>query len=248
MKMSCEVLYLPETTPPLRFAEQILHRYITVTHKSSPDVRAVLLPVPCRIPEDRLREMLRNVPKDATVIGGNLSCLAESSFRVRDLLRDPEYLIRNAAITARCAVALVLRSLPVIPDGCPMLIIGYGRIGSFLARYLQDNGAAVTVCSGSLPSRATCSSLHLRAVCREELPSVLSQFRVILNTAPAPVLTDCSRVPTDCLMYELASVPGILDPRVIPAGGLPGKMAPESNGSLIAQSVLNILSEKERSV
>ena len=69
------------------------------------------------------------------------------------------------------------------------------------------------------------------------------QYRLIVNTAPAPVLTgdqliDCC---TNCLKIDLASVQGIDAEDVIWARGLPNSHAPETSGALIAQSILRLI-------
>jgi hypothetical protein len=49
----------------------------------------------------------------------------------------------------------------------------------------------------------------------------------------------------DCLKIDLASKPGIAGSDVIIARGLPGKMAPESAGHLIAKTILELSIRKE---
>ena len=90
-------------------------------------------------------------------------------------------------------------------------------------------------------------ALGYSAVSIEELADCMFRFRVIFNTVPAPVvpeqwLRSCSG---DTLKIELASVRGIAGKEVIPALGLPGKMAPESSGALIAKTAIAILRRKE---
>ena len=66
-------------------------------------------------------------------------------------------------------------------------------------------------------------------------------FRLIINTVPAMVLP---KVPGTALKIDLASQPGMGGNDIIWAKGLPGLLAPESSGELIAQTILQWIKEK----
>ena len=66
-------------------------------------------------------------------------------------------------------------------------------------------------------------------------------YRLIINTVPAMVLP---KAPGTGLKIDLASVPGIGGKDVMPARGLPGLLAPESSGALIAQVITQWIKEK----
>lgn len=74
---------------------------------------------------------------------------------------------------------------------------------------------------------------------------MLDRFRVIFNTVPAPLLS-ASKTDTlpECLLLDLASVPGLSGSRVVPARGLPGLLAPESAGELIGRTVIRLWKEE----
>ena len=79
----------------------------------------------------------------------------------------------------------------------------------------------------------------------------MSSFDAVINTAPAQVLGELSALRDGCILLELASAPGGLDPqaaqdggmRYISAPGLPGKYAPVSAARLIYGAVTNIFKE-----
>ena len=73
----------------------------------------------------------------------------------------------------------------------------------------------------------------------------LDRFRVIFNTVPAPLLS-ASKTDSlpECLLLDLASVPGLSGSRVVPARGLPGLLAPESAGDLIGRTVIRLWKEE----
>ena len=96
-------------------------------------VTHLLLPVPSFGPDGsivgggNLGTLLSLLPKEITVIGGNLDRPELDYYATADLLRDESYLALNANITAHCALELALNQLPVILDGCKVLVIGWGR-------------------------------------------------------------------------------------------------------------------------
>ena len=89
------------------------------------------------------------------------------------------------------------------------------------------------------------------------LDEKISDFKVVFNTVPAPVLTKEKLVLMDrnAFIIDLASEPcgtdfaaaeelGITAKKAL---GLPGKFAPKTAGEILKETVLNVLSEKEDS-
>lgn len=228
-------------------------RGIHTVEKPEADVTHLLLPAPAFGADGRIRgggvleHILADLPQSVTVVGGKLSHPALDGYEKLDLLEDGLYLAKNGAITADCAMRVAAERLPVVWDGCPVLILGWGRIGKCLAAQLKAAGAAMTVAARKAADRDMLRALGYGAEKPERLRHGLAAFRVIFNTVPAPVLKaeqlrHCRR---DCIKIELASVPGIPGGDVISALGLPGKMVPESSGLLMAQSIIRLIAEKE---
>lgn len=126
-------------------------------------------------------------------------------------------------------------------------MIGWGRIGKCLGKLLGSMGADVTVAARKESDRAMVNALGYGAT--DLSRAVPSRFRLIFNTAPAPVLSaqQLQTCPRNCVKIDLASSRGLEGDDVIWARGLPGKMLPESSGKLIADTVLRLIS-KEGSV
>ena len=53
------------------------------------------------------------------------------------------------------------------------------------------------------------------------------------------------RLGSNCTAIELASTPGMAGDGIIPARGLPGKMAPAESGKLIAETFIRLSLRKE---
>ena len=207
----------------------------------------ILLPVPSFDASGNIRGggKIHDLPKSAVIIGGMLNRSELQGYTCIDLLTDELYVAKNAMITAYCALKYAIEQLTVTLEGCPVLIIGFGRIGKCLARLLAALGGQVTVAARKPSDTALIEALGMRAVSTASLSG--QGYRVIFNTVPAMVLPEqkAKLCRADCLKIDLASAPGLLGEDVIRARGLPGLMAPESSGKLIAKTVIRLLDKKE---
>lgn len=252
--MSQYIFYFATNSPALRAAGAALkdagYRIASVP---SQQVTHLVLPVPSLTADGTIKgdgdldTLLQQLPRNVTIIGGNLPESLRETHSVIDLLRDAQYLAQNAMITAYCAIRIAMMELPVTLLRCKTLLIGWGRISQCLAGLLASLGADVTVAARKETDRAMAQALGHSVTDLTELSGQLQQFRLIFNTAPASVITekDSSQCCRDCIKIDLASVQGIGGKHVIWARGLPGKDAPESSGLLIAQTITRRLQEKE---
>lgn len=244
--MKSTIFYIADGSPALRFAaEYLINRGKTVVSEPDDRVTHVVLPVP-GFRDGGLEDLLGKLPKDVTIFGGKLDADGFDGYRTVDLLQDELYLAENAAITADCAVRIAGTRLGVAFRGCPMLVIGWGRIGKCLATLLSAMGAEVTVAARKEKDRATARALGFEIADMEQLKLQLARYRVIFNTAPAPVLTEgqMRACREGCVKIDLASKKGLEGSDVIWARGLPGKDTPESSGMLIGKTVLRLMARE----
>lgn len=248
------ILYAPGNTAACRVARrELIQRGIFIAPEPAQNVSHLLLSVPSFESDGRIRgggileHILADLPESVTVIGGNLKHPQLETYPCIDLLRDDGYVAQNAAITADCAIRVASQQLTVVWEGCPVLIVGWGRIGKCLAALLKAMGARVSVACRKESDRAIAQALGYSAENTQRLSRNLCPYRVIFNTVPAPVLDreQLQYCQPGCIKIDLASQPGMIDDDVICARGLPGKMAPESSGILIAKTVIRLLSESE---
>lgn len=245
------LIYPVGSTDAIVFAARFLeHAGLSLTDHPCPEVTHLLLDVPSFASDGALQGggslsgVLERLPAQVTVIGGKLTHPALSGHPVIDLLLDPAYLAKNAAITAFCALRIAGSLLPVVPPDTPTLVIGWGRIGKCLTKYLSALGCPVAIAARNPVDRAMAEALGHRALDIPQIPAILSETRLVFNTAPTPILNaqtlDRYR---QCVKIDLASSPGLQGSNVVFARGLPGQYAPESSGRLIAETVLRHFKE-----
>ena len=250
--MDQRLLYPIGISDSCHYASRLLeHAGFALTDHPSPDVTHLLLDIPSFDDKGFLRdgsdlkELLRMLPKSIAVIGGNLEQPYLSNYRKTDLLKDPVYLAKNAAITAECALQVCAPHLKSTFADAPVLILGWGRIGKCLARLLRALGCSVTVAARKESDRAMLEVLGYRAVDFSQISQTLRRCTVLFNTVPdLPLHSDLPDACANVTAIDLASYPGMQGKQVIPARGLPGKYAPESSGKLIAKTILRIYKEE----
>ena len=234
------VLCLPRSDAIRHAAMYLSEAGIPVTEKCGPDVTHLLLPVPSFPAGDTfLAYYLGRLPDDLIVTGGNLDSPLLAGYTVVDFLRDPYYLATNAAITADCAMELVREHFPGNAKKASALIIGWGRIGKCLAKLLDQAGAKVGISARNPRDLAMLQALGYEAIPISELAVVSNRFDMVLNTVPEMVLPN-PQLKSGCLAMELASKPGIGGDGILSARGLPGRMAPQRSGKLIADTFIRL--------
>lgn len=226
MKNLCFYLGGDGATVPYTEA-YLLSRGFAVTRQPGSDVTHAIFPMNVQSPE---------YPDHSVIV------LDRDVF-----LADARFLAMNAAITADCAVRLAMEQLPTTLDGISVLVLGWGRIGKCLAFRLKALGAQVSVWARKEADRAMAEALGLRAASACDLEKGLVRYRLIVNTIPAPILSEeqLCNCRINCVKIDLASVPGIAGDDVIQARGLPAKLAPESAGNLIAVTAIRLTLGKE---
>ena len=229
----------------------------------------IVLPLPyghdgkinCPLTKEEI--MLRTVTElcgNALILGGKFDrkaygIAAAHNNKMTDYYEREELSVLNAVPTAEGAVEIAMRELPITVFGMKTAVIGYGRVGAVLASTLRALGADVTVAARSPSARAWAKINGCTAVGINELPAVVGDFSCVFNTVPALVVdgsvTDAMR--QDALIIDLASAPGGVDTgaaekagiKCISALSLPGRVAPDTAGEIIAETIENILIQED---
>ena len=218
-----------------------------------------LLRTPLSLEKLPMEELLAALWPGQVLIGGAFSQKSSldavrGGLAVYDLLRRRDYTVGNAALTAEGAIALLLRESENSLLSSHVLLTGWGRVASLLAPRLRSLGAYVTVAARKAGDRATAEALGLNSCRFEELPRLLEDVDLLVNTVPAQVISreDLARLRKGTLLLELASEPGFdqeaaaeLGLRPLYAPGLPGQFAPEAAAGLIWETAGAIARERE---
>lgn len=221
--------------------------------------REGLLSAPLAAGEHSMEEILSAVDTKSVVCGGRVDAQTEALARRRhiflaDYYRREELVVKNAVATAEGAVGIIMEETPVTLWRSRVLVIGYGRVGKLLCHRLAAMGAVVTASARNHGDKAWIEAMGYTAMDTRALQGRLGEFDVIVNTVPAPLLTEelLRETRTDALLLDLASKPGGMDfsaaarlgRHAVWALGLPGEVAPLSAGEIIRESIFNILEER----
>ena len=158
--------------------------------------------------------------------------------------RDEIYTIENAALTAEGALELIMRRSNRALAGMDVLVVGFGRIGGFLAGMLSSLGAKVTVAARSEMARAAARARGHNSV---DIKNVDGPYDAVVNTVPAQVLEGDYG---GALCLDLASAPGgwRSDAPVLRAPGLPGLYAPKAAADVMAEAIYRVMEEEKENV
>lgn len=250
--MAKHLIYPIGSTAASQYAVKFLNRAgLDLVDHPTPEVTHLLLDVPGFGADGQLRgggavdKILETLPQYITVVGGNLDQPVLDNYRKTDLLQDAVYVAENAAITADCALQVAAPLLSTTLQGCPTLIIGWGRIGKCLGTLLKAIGSEVTIAARKSADRAMLQALGYQSADPSNLNGFLPNYRLIFNTAPEPILRYDQLVRCrDCVKIDLASRKGLEGDDVVWARGLPSVYAPETSGRLIADTVIRLLKEE----
>jgi len=177
-----------------------------------------------------------------------------AGLKLIDYFSREELSLLNAVPTAEGALEIAMRELPITLWKARCLVVGFGRIGKYLAHILAALGAQVTVSARRAADFARARMLGYESVETGAITRAVRNFDVIFNTVPERVLdaSVLSALSPDALVIDLASLPGGVDTEAARAFGvktihalsLPGKVAPVIAGKILCDTVQGILSER----
>ena len=205
----------------------------------------ILLPLPLDAARTPLAELLRAAKPGALALGGKLSAqarqiAAEAGVELVDYFAREELILCNAIPTAEGCIGILMAERMRTLWNSAILLAGFGPVGQALGVRLAALGAQVTVAARRPAQRALAESFSLRAVDLARLEQTAPAFDTVVNTIPAPVLTEAvlAALRPGSLIVDLASKPGGTDfaaarrlgHRAIHALSLPAACAPETAG------------------
>ncbi len=203
--------------------------------------------------EIKICDIIECIQKGQIIIGGKLSdefCnkVTAKGCTVYDYYTSERLTVLNAVPTAEGAVAIAINETPFTLFGSNCAVFGYGRIGKILAKMLKSLGASVTVYARN-PDALTWAEVDgCKAVRLSCAKNEIHNADIIFNTIPVKIINKdiLDNTKDSCVVIDLASAPGGIDGdyaksikrKVIYALSLPGKVAPDSAGRIIADTII----------
>lgn len=232
---------------------------------------AIILPLPYTVDgrtinapfckrEIVINEVFDGISKKNKIIAGRcdnkIKTMAESHrIMLIDYMCREELAMMNAIPTAEGAIQIAMEETPFTIHSSKCLVIGNGRIGKVLSKMLHGIGARVTVAARKKVDQAYGFAMGFETVAIDHLDDKIGEFDIVFNTAPSLIVdySLLSKMKKGVLIIDLASKPGGVDfdearrkgIKVVWALSLPGKVAPDTAGEIICNTIANILDETE---
>ena len=233
------------------------------------DTDIVVAPLPCSLDNETVnapfyhsdiyfKDLFKQLSKNHVFLGGKISDKVMKLAQVYniypiDYFNREELIVLNTIPTAEGAIQIAMEELPITLHNSRCLILGFGRIGKMLASMLAGIGANVTVEARKHSDLAWIKSYGYTGIQLNQLAEVIGDYDLIFNTVPSVILDKelLLRIRKECLVIDLASKPGGVDfemakdlgVKTIWALSLPGKVAPNTAGDIIKDTIFNIIDE-----
>lgn len=126
---------------------------------------------------------------------------------------DRELMLLRGPAIVEGAIQLAIENTDVTIHGAEIVVVGYGTIGSLLARRLRDLGARLHVAARNPIQRAAAYADGAQPHPLEELPDLAPSLQMVFSTVPARVVGRemLERLPRGSLVLDIAPPPDHAD-------------------------------------
>ncbi len=196
-----------------------------------------------------LNDIIDKIPTDALVITGG-----KTIRKSVDIVNRDDFSYKNAVPTAEGAIALAMNSTDITLSESKILVTGFGRVSKILIKKLRGLCDDITVALRNKSDTALIETLGIKVIPIEKIAVNISSYNIIFNTIPYKIFDreTLSGADTNNLFIELASAQqgfdttaiNEFDLNYINAPGLPNKVAPKTAAYILAETIINILEEK----
>lgn len=159
--------------------------------------------------------------------------------------------ILNSIPTAEGAIQIAMEETPFTIHGSKTCVIGFGRVGTTMARTLKAMGSDVTVIARKDGQLARAYEMGCKRANFGDLHEIMNYTNIVFNTVPKMVLDQniLKYANPEVLIIDLATQPGGTDfeaanaygLKAILAPGLPGKVAPAFAGKILADVIPGLI-------
>ncbi|WP_284141112.1 dipicolinate synthase subunit DpsA [Virgibacillus sp. LDC-1] len=204
-------------------------------------------------------ELIKNTPSHCKIFtgisNGYLNEVIQRTDRTLvEIFKRDDVAILNAIPTAEGILALAIKHTNYTIHGARVMILGFGRVGMTVARLFAAIGASVYVGARNPTAFARAKEMGLIPFSILNEMDKAKEMDIIINTIPTEILntTVLSTLSDSTLIIDIASNPGGTNFQfakekgitAIHALGLPGKVAPKTAGTIIADVIIKNLIEQ----
>lgn len=204
-------------------------------------------------------EHIQALPKHAVVYTGMAksylrALCASNNIKLVELLERDDVAIYNSIPTAEGALMMAIQNTDFTIHGSTSMVLGMGRTGFTMARSLQGLGAKIKMGVRKSEHYARAEEMGWKPFMIKDLSNQLSDINLLFNTIPTMIVTAqiLSKMPREAVIIDLASAPGGCDFRyaekrgikAMLAPGLPGIVAPKTAGIIMANTLVELISEE----
>lgn len=205
-------------------------------------------------------EQVINIASDNTLIlAGNPTekipnICKNKNIDIVDYFDNEKIIIKNAVATVEGAIQILIKETDRTIFGQKCLVMGYGRIGKLMSKYLSNFKASVDVCARSNEQLTWAEVEGINSLKLEELINKINKYDIIVNTVPYLIFKKdiLDKMKNNVFILDLASPPGGIDFEYAKslkiktnwALLIPGKTAPVSSAEYLFENIQNIVKER----
>lgn len=201
---------------------------------------------------------IARLPQHSTVYAGLAkpylrNLCANHGIKLVELFDRDDVAIYNSIPTAEGAVMMAIQNTDITLHGSTCMVLGFGRTGITLTRTLRGLGANVKMGVHKSEHYARAVEMGFEPFYTDRLQQAVGNIDLLFNTIPTMIVTAqiIANLPSRAVIIDLASKPGGTDFRfaekrgikALLASSLPGIVAPKTAGRIIADCLVQLLSE-----
>ncbi len=191
--------------------------------------------------------VVKNAKSDAKIITGSYSFKERQS---TDVCTLDSYALLNAVPTAEGAIMKAIEMTPFTLWKSRVLVIGYGRVGKVLCDRLKGLKCDITVSARKSSDFALLDTLSINHIKTDKVPEKAQNYDIIFNTIDITLFNENKKNLKKTLLIDLSSN-GCIDFKAayelginaVKLPALPGKVAPDTAGKILTQTVLEIITD-----
>ncbi len=216
----------------------------------------VFLNTPLSSQKIEINELLENTNNKKPIFTGVFNKNLANLDMLVDIYNTEALTTASAISTTEGAIKIAIENTDFSLYNSQALVIGYGKIGSYLAQTLKSLGVNITVVTKDELSISNAIDNGFKTYKNTEIDTTLSNKNIIFNTAPAIQIdsSNIKNIDSDCLYIELASKPFGIDYeesvknniKVIYGMSLPGLVSPKTIANTLCNEILEKIKEMNK--